>query len=95
MKGKRRICDIRADTRLCHKPAPEELAEHVQSNSTGVGQSFVLLCQFCKELYSISADGRTYLSKKHQRKAAEKFASQGWRMTRELPVCPSCADKLP
>jgi hypothetical protein len=78
-----------------HNATAEELEQHVRSNSTGRGQSFGLLCICCKEIYSISADGRTYLNKKHKRKAAEKFAHQGWRIEGELPVCPSCSKKMP
>jgi hypothetical protein len=30
------------------------------------------------------------MSEQHKRKAAEKFAKQGWRIEDGIPVCPSC-----
>ena len=74
----------------CFKATPEELEQLIRSNSTGLGRSFELLCKFCRDVGSISANRRTYLSKEHKRKAAEKFAKQCWRIEDGISVCPAC-----
>ncbi|MEI8291030.1 MAG: hypothetical protein WCH99_16315 [Verrucomicrobiota bacterium] len=74
----------------CIKATPEELQQHIRSTSTGLGQSFVLDCRHCRDVGSVSADKRTYQSEEHKFRAAEKFASQGWRIEAGLPVCPTC-----
>jgi hypothetical protein len=73
----------------CLKATPEELEQHVRSRSAR-GMYFELICRYCGDAGSISATSSTWGRPEHKRKAAEKFAKQGWRMEAEIPVCPDC-----
>ena len=59
--------------------------------STGGGQwSYQISCKICRDLGTISGKNHNRKSSQNIRKAAEKFAEQGWRYSEPELICPHC-----
>lgn len=77
------------------RASADDIERYIETrvSSSGGGQwTFRLPCKFCEDMGVISAKKHSISSAEHRRKAAEKFAAQGWWFD-ERPICIACHER--
>ena len=74
------------------KSSPKELQPHINTfvGTGNAGRRFELLCKYCRDKGTVSANSNTIANTKYLQRAAEKFSKQGWALDGTTPVCPPC-----
>ncbi len=79
-----------------HRTAAEGLYSQIQRSDTGLGGgklSFQVICKFCGVNGDLPADKHNVLHPGFIRRAAIKFAANGW-LCHDQPICPNCAAQM-